>query len=310
MSDIVDVCSEVAVRTELQRILNSSNFTASDRNRRFLGYIVDETLAGRAGRLKAYNVATTVFGRPDSFDPHDPVVRMEAGRLRRALERFYLLEGHTGTIAIAMPKGGYVPEFRPVGPQSAIAEHGQATSGQDPVTILVASFDCEGDPSATLNLNIGFTRHVMICLHQLGDCVVCRQQPPAGVTSKPARAPTAASGELVLVGDLAVVGGYLNVTALLLKAPEGRVQWGDTFRREVQRDQSIFALRDAVAECVAKSLHDYLARAFATPRAAGRLAPLSRPTWGDRIEQADYDHEAPANPLIATLQFGEPVPTH
>jgi adenylate cyclase len=310
MSDIADVCSEVAVRTELQRILNSSNFTASDRNRRFLGYIVDETLAGRAGRLKAYNVATTVFGRPDSFDPHDPVVRMEAGRLRRALERFYLLEGHTGTIAIAMPKGGYVPEFRAVGPQSAMGEHAQAASGQDTVTILVAPFDSEGDPSATLNLNVGFTRHVMICLHQLGDCVVCRQQLSVGDTSKPARYPIAANGELVLVGDLAVVAGYLNVTALLLKAPEGRVQWGDTFRREVQRDQSIFALRDAVAECVAKSLHDYLARAFATPRPADCPAAPSRPTWSDPIEQTDHDHGVPNNPMIATLQYGGPVPTH
>ena len=35
-------------------------------------------------RIKAYSIATAVFGRDASFDPQtDPVVRMEARRLRR-----------------------------------------------------------------------------------------------------------------------------------------------------------------------------------------------------------------------------------
>ena len=81
------------VRAELRRILNSPNFETSDRNRRFLAYVVEETLAGRAERLKAYTIAITVFGRGKDFDAGlDPVVRMEAGRVRRALERFYLID--------------------------------------------------------------------------------------------------------------------------------------------------------------------------------------------------------------------------
>src|SRR5262245_19070884 len=84
-------------RAELQRVMNSVHFSTSDRNRRFLDYVIEETLAGRAERLKAYTIATMVFGRPESFDPQlDPVVRIEARRLRRALERFYLIEGEDG----------------------------------------------------------------------------------------------------------------------------------------------------------------------------------------------------------------------
>ena len=305
MSDLLDVCSEVEVRSELQRILKSSNFTASDRNRRFLEYIVEESLAGRAGRLKAYYIATSVFGRPDSFDPQiDPVVRMEAGRLRRALERFYLLEGRAGTLAIAMPKGGYMPEFRSATPQSEMVEPAKATSGTVPVTIRVAPFDFEGDPSAMLNLHVGFTRHVMICLHQLGDGVACREVAAVGTSGGD---PLAVNGELVLVGDVAVVGEYFSVTPLLLKAPEGRVLWGDTFRREVPRNQNILAVRDAVAECVAKGLHDYLVRAFAN-RGPERPAALPPPIWEDRIEQT-YSHRT-LNPPIAQLQHRRSVPTH
>lgn len=101
-----------AVVGALQRILNSADFMASDRNRRFLTYIVEETLAGRADRLKGYNIAVQVFGRDSSFDAQaDPLVRIEAGRLRRSLERYYLTTGQSDPVRISIPKGHYVPDF-------------------------------------------------------------------------------------------------------------------------------------------------------------------------------------------------------
>lgn len=101
-----------AVRAELDRVLGSESFEASERNRRFLSFVVEETLAGRAERIKAYAIATDVFGRDESFDPQaDPIVRIEAGRLRRALERYYLTAGSGNPIRITVPKGSYVPVF-------------------------------------------------------------------------------------------------------------------------------------------------------------------------------------------------------
>ena len=101
-----------AVRAALGRIVESPDFAASERARRFLRYVVEETLAGRADRIKAFSVAVEVFGRKDDFDPqNDPVVRIEAGRLRRALERYYLLSGKDDPVFIDIPKGGYVPSF-------------------------------------------------------------------------------------------------------------------------------------------------------------------------------------------------------
>ena len=70
--------------------------------------MVEELLAGRADRLKGYTIATDVFGRDESFDPQtDPVVRLEARRLRRALEHCYLTAGRDDPIRIEIPKGGY-----------------------------------------------------------------------------------------------------------------------------------------------------------------------------------------------------------
>lgn len=114
-------------RDQLARILQSPDFNATERERRFLTYIVEETLAQRAERIKAYTIAVEVFGRDASFDPQsDPVVRMEAGHLRRALERYFLMAGRADPIVISIPKGGYVPVFTlrsfPGGPPATAVE--------------------------------------------------------------------------------------------------------------------------------------------------------------------------------------------
>ncbi|SFJ71396.1 TolB amino-terminal domain-containing protein [Bosea sp. OK403] len=100
------------VRAELDRLFASPEFNVPSRAKKFLRYIVEESLAGRAARIKAYTVGTKVFERDPGFDAqNDPVVRIEAGRLRRALERYYLIAGLTDSIVISIPKGGYVPFF-------------------------------------------------------------------------------------------------------------------------------------------------------------------------------------------------------
>jgi TolB-like protein/tetratricopeptide (TPR) repeat protein len=107
-----------AVREQLDRIFNSGPFLHSRRRQRFLEYIVNETLAGRGDRLKGYTVAVEVFDRPESFDPAvDPLVRIEAARLRDKLREYYEGDGQNDPIRIDLPKGAYAPhiEFRQTG---------------------------------------------------------------------------------------------------------------------------------------------------------------------------------------------------
>ena len=100
------------IRDAVQRVLESPEFVVPDRARRFLSYIVEEALCGRAGRIKAYSIATDVLGRDPSFDAStDPVVRIEAGRVRRALEHYYLTDGARDPIVVTIPRGSYVPTF-------------------------------------------------------------------------------------------------------------------------------------------------------------------------------------------------------
>jgi hypothetical protein len=100
------------VRAQLAAMLLRAEFSASARNRRFLNYVIDETLQGRGCRIKAYSIALAVFDRDQTFDPLvDPIVRIEASRLRRAIEHYYLTAGKDDHVRIDMPKGSYVPKF-------------------------------------------------------------------------------------------------------------------------------------------------------------------------------------------------------
>ena len=73
---------------------------------------MERKLEGRAGEIKEFVIAVEVLGRTSSFDSKtDPIVRVEAGRLRDRLRSYYEDEGEADVVLISLPKGGYVPEF-------------------------------------------------------------------------------------------------------------------------------------------------------------------------------------------------------
>src|SRR5437588_8518041 len=105
--------SDEKARGQLNRILSSKAFRQADRLKRFLSFVVEETISGRGDRLKEFVVGVEVFGKDTSFDPrNDPIVRVQARRLRAQLARYYHEEGQDDDLAIDLPKGGYAPVFR------------------------------------------------------------------------------------------------------------------------------------------------------------------------------------------------------
>ncbi|MGI9512860.1 MAG: hypothetical protein ACR2OL_08175 [Anderseniella sp.] len=115
--------SDSDVREQLERMLAHNSFEATERRKNFLGYIVDEALSGRAERLKGYTIAVSVFDRDESFDADaDPVVRLEARRLRRDIEHYYLTAGQNDPVVISIPKGAYVPSFELRTPDRPVLE--------------------------------------------------------------------------------------------------------------------------------------------------------------------------------------------
>lgn len=97
------------IKQALTELLESADFAASPRNRKFLAHIVERTLNGE--KTSAYEVATKIFGRPETFDHLDPIVRIEASKLRRDLEVYYLKSGKDDRVRISLPKGRYRATF-------------------------------------------------------------------------------------------------------------------------------------------------------------------------------------------------------
>src|SRR5258706_645890 len=98
------------VRSHTAKILGSPAFSGSERMSRFLRFAVESALAGRGAELKEYPLGIEIFDRRETFDPRiDPIVRVEARRLRSKLKAYYEGEGSGDSIIIELPTGGYVP---------------------------------------------------------------------------------------------------------------------------------------------------------------------------------------------------------
>ncbi len=219
----------VEARKELHRIIQSAEFRASDRNRRFLSYVVEETLAGRAYLIKAYTIAVDVFGRSSTFDPTaDPIVRIEARQLRRELERFYLTEGKGDTIEILMPKGSYVPEFQ------TASKAGPPTSDatQPTLGVFVAPFSSGSDQRQPTEIAQWLSRHLTIELARRRNLEVFA---PLALQSGESSSPELpASFKFVVTGSLNVFDDQLCATVMLLDGQSGRVLHGRSFRTTLQ----------------------------------------------------------------------------
>ncbi|UPY38303.1 hypothetical protein [Sediminicoccus sp. KRV36] len=249
-----------AVREVLQRILGAPDFNTSDRNRAFLKFVVEEALEGRGHRIKAYTIATTVFGRGPAFDPQlDSIVRIEAGRLRRALEHYYLTSGVNERVRITLPRGGYVPSFG----FAALEEPLPAPLSSPPeprakakiCTILVAPFEEEGGPSPLPSFGRGLTRQVIAALTCFTDLWILSSESfseQEGGTLSTAFLEKLGV-DFVLTGGVSVTQDSFALEAMLLDARTRRYVWAEHFQRKFI-PSDILELRDEMANTIASTL--------------------------------------------------------
>lgn len=250
---------ELKIRAELERILSSSDFLGSERHRRFLTYIVEETLAGRGDRLKAYNIATTAFNRGPDFDPQqDSIVRIEAGRLRRALEHYYLTEGHDNDLQIVVPKGSYVPQFRPAG-NGSLADAGSPVPAPScprrATRVFVMPFDAEGPRETMPELSRSFTRQVIMGLTRFSSVHVYSAESSGKV---PLRLrgevlPEELVVDFILSGTISLNATGFSVDLLLQEAETLRFIWTEHIVRKLP-PEGVHHVRDEVAALVAQRL--------------------------------------------------------
>lgn len=266
-------------KAALARVLQSREFQRATRNRNFLRYVVDETLAGRADRIKAYSVAVSALGRGEGFDAQtDPIVRIEAGKLRRRIERYYLTDGIEDPVRIEMPKGGYVPVFRrrpEAGPPAGMPVLSSWLRSMAPATALAAvaalttAFTLSLASSFLPVPHAGAPRLAVIPFVAVGgdgrpeDALLAE-----GLDDEVKRILTHYDGvavasvrgsgrpsdpNLVLSGSVRAVGGMVRVTAQLADPRTSLLLWSRTHDRAAGKD-GVFDVQVALAAEIASRL--------------------------------------------------------
>ena len=100
------------VLQELEVVLNSPAFRQSNRSRQFLSFVVRHKLEGREDVLKERTIGAELFDRKADYSTgDDPIVRVQAGDVRKRLEHYYKEFGSESRFSIELPVGSYVPEF-------------------------------------------------------------------------------------------------------------------------------------------------------------------------------------------------------
>ncbi len=251
------------VRAQLQRIVTASDFEASDRNRRFLSFVVDKSLSGDAAHIKAYTIATSVFGRGQDFDPQiDSIVRIEAGRLRRALENYYLRSGADDPIEISIPKGSYCPKFVPRAaddrkdsPLRVDPPVSRGTAARSGRRIFVAPFEEEEGTEVRPNFTHGLMRQIIVGLTRFTDLFVFGPNTTFGTGPYVDRVRPRADleADFILTGGTSLSSTQFSIEVMLIDAIDGQCLWGETFNRQLEPGE-ILRLRDEVANSVVRTL--------------------------------------------------------
>jgi adenylate cyclase len=291
------------VLEELERVLASRDFDASPRSRTFLRYVVGETLAGRQDRLTQQAIATTVFDRREDFDPTvDPIVRIQAGRLRRSLERYYLLAGTADPVRIELPRGTYVPVLRwPIplaGPTSEPDLERASAPVEDWPTVVVSGFDRVPPYPELDETAAGFLDHLAVELGRYQDVrVVLRHEPP------PPGASSSGDARFALTGRVSRDEGGLALTARLEDCRTSTQVWAEEYTNGSVAPRSFLDETARVIAAHVASEHGVVARLLWAEQRARPRTGLS-PYGGILASYQFFFNREPADlaPAILHLQ--------
>jgi TolB-like protein len=278
-----------AVRQALERILKSGPFAQSQRRQRFLEYIVKETLAGRGDRLKGYTIAREVFDRPEEFDPNlDPIVRMEAARLRDRLREYYEGDGRNDPIRIELRKGTYTPqiEFRQPPASDHPSDGPPRSRGStlplaasmlavllvllagfgawwwwtpsvplaDKASIAVLPFENIGNDPQWDRLADGITEDIITDLSHSKDLFVVARNSTEVYRGKPADVRTIGRDlgvRYLLEGSIQPSGDQIRVTAQLVDTRTGAHVWSERYDRP---GEDLFTVQNDVTQRIAATI--------------------------------------------------------
>jgi len=318
---------ESAVRQQVEKILAHGLFTRSERMGRFLRVAVERSLGGKAADLKEYLIGVEVVDRKETYDPRlDPIVRVEARRLRSKLKAYYEGDGRGDAVVIEFVSGSYAPQIRVAradadaglagraGPgmvKPGAAEAGVVEAGV--VTVAVLPFADLSPTPGHEYFSDGLTEELIHALTKVpGMRVVAWNtaaqlrgpQQDIGAVRDRLKAGTALTGSVRIAG-LSEGSPSLRVRAQLIDTETGVYLWSETFDRAMQ---DVFAIQEEIARAIVRTLRVQLAGSLGGYERGATLPARSRSTIGsyDCYLKGRYHwHKRTPGDLASSVQLFE-----
>jgi TolB-like protein len=247
----------------VEKVLASGKFADSPRMKRFVRFTVEEALNGAAARLKEIVIGAEVFDRDPSYDPRfDPIVRVEARRLRAKLQAYYEREGKDDPVIVEFPKGRYSPVFR-----ARCAVRRALPARVDSSAIAVLPFANLGPEPDSGYFSNGLSEELIHALTRIPGLRV--------VVWHSGSIRRQFDVAFVLRGSVRITGERLRITAQLIDTSNGRYLWSAIYDRQIH---DVFAVQAEAAATIVAALNPHHRRKemanenpVATPPQSGSL---------------------------------------
>jgi len=244
------------IGAQVERVLANRLFLRSLRLCRFLRFSVEQTLAGKSAQLKEQIIGVEVFDRKADYDPRiDPIVRVEARRLRAKLKAYYNSPGRGDPIMIVLPKGAYLPFFkmRAVAVQETSAPMTVANgSGKKSIVVLPFANLLQGTDDDYFS--DGLTEELIHLLTRVPNLRVVawatasqlrgRERDLAGIRQQ-------LHVGTLLRGSVRRTDDRVRVTAQLIDSESGDYLWSETYDRRLE---NVFAIQEEMARAIVHAL--------------------------------------------------------
>jgi len=257
--------SNAVIGDQLNRILSSPGFKGSRVLSGFLEFVTRETLAGRQQEIKEYSIGVHVLFKKMDFNPQlDSIVRIHAGRLRRALNEYYQILGNQDPIRIDIPKGCYIPVFdsQNVVPKTEIPK--KILSGKTkPVVAILPFRNISRDGSRDFFAD-GLGEQLSTDLTRFQDITVISYYSSRYVASKTSdllKSSKLLGAKYLLTGSLQSDNKHLNVRVQLIAGETGEQLWTKSFERN-NTASAIFEIQNEIVRSILTEIGGYYGAIF------------------------------------------------
>jgi TolB-like protein len=244
--------SKTTIDRQLQKIVHDPIFADSDILKRFLTYVVEETLNEHANRLKEYTIAVNVLEKPSNFKPQESgIVRIHAGRLRRALNYYYSGRGILDAIRISIPKGSYVPVFSDNNEQPGLPTR---NSGRSAV-VGVAPFTFTPKNNLWDSFAEGMGAQLETALMHIENLSVVSQFAMRQIFAKEASTEgIGVSGvQYLITGNIQALKGSVRMHLQMSRVRTGQLVWSQMYERKYTAEH-LFEVQDEIVKLVVSEL--------------------------------------------------------